>query len=143
MAINGLLITTLCELMQDTKEAAMPKPTNQEILDTALRAKADILAGRIPNRRDGLCKAFFRGFGSGLDSYFKTWKHFSGCLTYPVPATAKRWQRGAGSNPVVAAALQYECICDKYRGEQKYLRLDLLDHIITMCGGDTTTQTKE
>ena len=60
--------------------------------------------------------------------FFKSWEHFSGSLTYPVPITDSLF-----STP----SAQYNYSMDNrslWIGKQLGLRLDLLDHLIKCFG---------
>ena len=67
-----------------------------------------------------------------LTTYFKTWISFSGSETYPVPMTDEL-QVHAMSQGWQNAGLQYwhsEKQGKLGKGEQRLLRIDLLEHII-------------
>lgn len=77
---------------------------------------------------DGICENidsyyFFNDieeFTPDLSEYFKTWEHFSGSTTFPVPS----------SDPDKTPQAFYQLCDNLWQGQQLEYRVSLLNHII-------------
>ena len=79
-----------------------------------------------PVGRYGLCATLeLRALPDYLvDGIFKSWPHYTGCISYPVPCP------GALPLDTDEARGVYRTTGDMYVGEYGALRLNLLDHLI-------------
>ena len=89
-------------------------------------------AGDIPFRDYGICANLEERANIGVDNFmspcFRTWKHFSGNYSYPVPSPYS----GEHSAPYVYNTTLAD---DMWNPEHPYgsLRIDLLEHLIREC----------